>query len=67
MADANSARWWRRCVRITTHRSRKTGENSGDLRSETPASFAQAVFEATLDSGYVEQAPLFSFGGTEAL
>jgi hypothetical protein len=42
-------------------------ENRGDLRSETPAGFAQAVFEANLDGSYVEQATLFSFGGIEAL
>lgn len=43
------------------------GENRGDLRSETPAEFARAVFEANMNGRYVEQASLFSFGGVEGL
>jgi hypothetical protein len=37
-------------------------DNRGDLRSETPAGFAQAVFEANVNGGYVEQTALFTFG-----
>jgi hypothetical protein len=42
-------------------------DHRGDLRSETPAGFAQAVFEANVNGGYVEQAALFAYGGIEAL
>ncbi len=42
-------------------------EDRGDLRSETPAGFAQAVFEANISGRYVEQPALFSFGALDAL
>jgi hypothetical protein len=42
-------------------------DNRGDLRSETPAGFARAVFEANVSGNYIEQTELFSFGGTNGL
>jgi hypothetical protein len=42
-------------------------ENRGDLRAETPAGFARAVFEANVNGGYEEQGALFSFGELGAL
>jgi len=42
-------------------------ENRSDLRSETPAGFAQAVFEANMGGSYVEQRGLFSSGLLDAL
>jgi hypothetical protein len=42
-------------------------DNRGDLRSETPAGFAQAVFEANVDGRYEEQAALFTYGELDAL
>jgi hypothetical protein len=42
-------------------------DNRGDLRSETPAGFARAVFEANASGGYIDQPDLFSHGGIGGL